>query len=154
MPTGKLESGLFQRRVEALRRGEDPRFLARLSGGWAVLGDRQPSRISGCCMLIPDPVVPSVNDLGAEERAMFMGDLVRLGDAVLAATGAERVNYLILCNQVPELHGHVIPRFISENPESRRQGPFEAYDFSEAMPVEPGGAHADLARALREALAG
>tara|TARA_B100000900_G_C19982664_1_gene474446 strand:+ start:73 stop:390 length:318 start_codon:yes stop_codon:yes gene_type:complete len=105
-------------------------------------------------MLIPDPVVPSVNDLGADERAMFMGELIRLGDAVLDATGAERVNYLILCNQVPELHGHVIPRFPSEDPESRRRGPFEAYDFGGAMHVDPEGAHADLARALRESLAG
>ena len=150
--TGKGESGLFERRVEALRRGEDPRFLARMPGGWAVLGDRQPSRINGCCMLIPDPVVSSINDLEAKERAMFMGDLVRLGDAVLAVTGAERVNYLILCNQVPELHGHVIPRFGSEDHEARMRGPFEAYDFNRAMPVQADGAHADLARRLRRAL--
>ena len=154
MTAGQFESGLFTRRVEALRRGDDPGFLARLPGGWAVLGDRQPSRIRGCCMLVPDPVVASVNDLGAEARARFMVDLVRLGDAVLEVTGAERVNYLILCNQVPELHGHVIPRFPSEDPGSRRLGPFEAYDFDAATPVEPGGAHADLVRALREVLAG
>ena len=105
-------------------------------------------------MLVPDPVVPSVNDLEADARVGFMVDLIRLGDAVLEVTGAERVNYLILCNQVPELHAHVIPRFPSEDPGSRRQGPFEAYDFDDATPVEPGGAHADLVRALREVLAG
>ena len=115
MSTSNSESDLLQRRVQDLRRGEDPRFLARLPGGWAVLGDRQPSAITGCCMLIPDPVVSSVNDLEADPRSAFMNDLVRLGDAVLAVTGAERANYLILCNQVPELHGHVLPRYAEED---------------------------------------
>ena len=154
MSTSNSESDLFQRRVQDLRRGEDPRFLARLPGGWAVLGDRQPSAITGCCMLIPDPVVSSVNDLEADPRSAFMNDLVRLGDAVLAVTGAERANYLILCNQVPELHGHVIPRFAEEDPEARRQGPFEAYDFARETSVDPLGAHAGLMGTLRNALAG
>ena len=154
MSTSNSESDLFQRRVQDLRRGEDPRFLARLPGGWAVLGDRQPSAIAGCCMLIPDPVVSSVNDLEADPRSAFMNDLVRLGDAVLAVTGAERANYLILCNQVPELHGHVIPRFAEEDPVARRQGPFEAYDFARETSVDPLGAHAGLLEKLRDALAG
>ena len=103
-------------------------------------------------MLIPDPVVSSVNELDPKARSAFMNDLVNLGDAVLEATGAERVNYLILCNQVPELHGHVIPRFASEDPTRRREGPFEAYDFGEATPCEPLGAHAELIKTLRATL--
>ena len=47
-------------------------------------------------MLLPDPGASSVNDLNEGARAAFMTDFVRLGDAVLAATGAERINYLIL----------------------------------------------------------
>lgn len=147
------EPGLFHRRVESLRRGQDQRLLARMSSGWAVLSDRQPSAIAGCCMLIPDPVVASVNELQPADRAAFMVDLVRLGDAVLEATNAERVNYLILCNQVPELHGHVIPRFASEEPALRRLGPFEAYDFGTAMPADPGGDHLALSKGIRAALA-
>ena len=150
--TSMPEPGLFQRRVDALRRNQDPRLLARLPGGWAVLSDRQPTPIIGCCMLIPDPVVSSVNDLEPDARSAFMNDLVRLGDAVLKVTAAERVNYLILCNQVPELHGHVIPRFGDEVSEARRQGPFEAYDFAHASPVDPLGVHAGLIEELRIAL--
>ena len=153
LSTSQPGNGLFTRRVEHLRQGEDPRLLARMPGGWAVLGDRQPNDITGCCMLIPDPVVSSVNELDPGARAAFMNDLVNLGDAVLTATGAERVNYLILGNQVPELHGHVIPRFASEDPARRRQGPFEAYDFGAATPSEPLGVHADLVRLLRSTLA-
>ena len=146
--------GPIAQRLARIRRGADPQLIARLESGWALLGDRQPDSITGCCMLLPDPGSPSVNDLDAAMRAAFMTDLVRLGDAVLAATGAERINYLVLCNQVPELHGHVIPRFATEDPERRRLGPFEAYDFATARPTDGSGPDALLLERLRRALAG
>lgn len=145
--------GPISNRAERLRRGEDPQLIARLASGWAILANQQPGPITGCCMLIPDPVVSSVNDLDAPARAAFMTDLVLLGDAVLAATGAERINYLILCNQVPELHGHVVPRFATEDPEKRRLGPFEAYDFPNARRADAAGEDAALLGRLRSALA-
>ena len=146
--------GPIARRVQRLRDGADPQLIARLDSGWAILANQQPAAISGCCMLLPDPVVSSVNDLDESARRAFMSDLVRLGDGVLQATGAERINYLILCNQVPELHGHVVPRFASEEPTLRRLGPFEAYDFPGAPVADPDGRDADLLRRLREAIAG
>lgn len=145
--------GPISNRADRLRRGEDPQLIARMPSGWAILANQQPGPITGCCMLIPDPVVSSVNDLDAPARAAFMTDLVLLGDAVLAATGAERINYLILCNQVPELHGHVVPRFATEDPEKRRLGPFEAYDFPNARRADAAGEDAALLGRLRSALA-
>lgn len=148
MPTAPL--GPIANRVERLRRDDDPQFIARTPSGWAILGNQQPGPVTGCCMLLPDPVVSSVNDLDPEARAAFMADFVLLGDAVLAATGAERINYLILCNQVPELHGHAVPRFASEEPALRRLGPFEAYDFPNARRADPDAQDADLLARLRK----
>jgi len=128
-------------------------MLARMPSGWAILSNQQPGAITGCCMLLPDPVVGSVNDLDADRRAAFMADFVTLGDAVLEATGAERINYLILCNQVPELHGHCVPRFGGEDPEKRKQGPFEAYDFANARRADANGEDAALHARLKAALA-
>jgi hypothetical protein len=54
-------------------------------GGCAIL--------PGYCLLLPDPVVPSLNDLDAEARAAYLLDMGRLGDAVLQATDALRMNY-------------------------------------------------------------
>lgn len=144
--------GPISNRAERLRRGEDPQFIARMPSGWAILANQQPGPITGCCMLIPDPVVAHVNDLDQAARAAFMTDLVTLGDAVLAATGAERINYLILCNQVPELHGHVVPRFATEDPAKRRLGPFEAYDFPNARKADAAGEDATLLARLRQSL--
>jgi len=145
-------TGAISNRLERIRRGEDPQVLARLSSGVAILGKYQPEPVRGACMLIPDPVVSSLNDLNEEARCAFLSDFARLGDAILAATGAERINYLIMCNRVPELHGHAIPRFASEDREKRLLGPFEAYDFGGARVADAQGEDADLAAALRDAL--
>lgn len=144
--------GAISARVERLRAGQDPALLARLPAGWAILAKHQPAPIRGACMLLPDPVVPSPNDLAPAARERFFADLVLLGDAILAATGAERVNYLVLCNQVPELHGHCIPRFPSEDPRLRLQGPFEAYDFASAPLADPLGTDRAIHERLRTAL--
>jgi len=140
-------------RVARIERGEDPQLIGRLPSGYAILANQQPEPLTGCCMLLPSPTAPSVNELEPEARARFMTDLVLLGDAVLDATGAERINYLILCNQVTELHGHVVPRFTSEDPELRKRGPFEAYDFPGARRADAEGRDSELLGRLRDALA-
>jgi len=140
-------------RLARIKAGEDPQLLARMTSGWAIVANQQPEAIAGCCMLIPDPVVPALNDLDHAARAAFLTDLALLGDAVTLATGAERINYLILCNQVPQLHGHVVPRFATEEPDRRRLGPFEAYDFASSPKADVQGPHADLYARIRDALA-
>ena len=60
---------VIHRRVDALRAGHDPTFVARLASGWAVLGERQV--LPGYCLLLPDPVVPTLNALtGAGARGL------------------------------------------------------------------------------------
>lgn len=149
MPTA---NGAITNRVARIRAGGDPELLLELPSGYAILGKYQPEPIRGCCMLLPREVVASPNELRHAERAAFFTDLVLLGDAILAVTGAERINYLVLCNQVPELHGHCVPRFASEEPELRAKGPFEAYDFASARVADARGADRELCGALRAAL--
>ena len=120
---------LIHRIVEACRAGTEPRVVARLESGWAVMGERQVLR--GYCLLLPDPVVPHLNALDAMNRDRFMSDLGRLGDAVLQATGAIRINYAIFGNLEPALHAHVHPRFADEPAELRTHNPW-AYDWSRA----------------------
>jgi diadenosine tetraphosphate (Ap4A) HIT family hydrolase len=119
--------------VEAARAGELPRVVARMASGWAVLGDPQITR--GYCLLLPDPVVTDLNALTGEARRQFLDDMVRLGDAVLATTGAERINYEILGNVEPALHAHVIPRHASEDPELRKK-PVWLHDWKTAPPID------------------
>lgn len=117
--------------VIAAREGREPRVIARLFSGWAVFGERQ--FVRGYALLLPDPVVPNLNALGARERIAFLSDMSRLGDALLKVTGAARINYAIFGNQDPALHAHVIPRYLDE-PEALRGAQPWAYDW-DAAPV-------------------
>jgi len=130
--------------VDAARAGTLPRVIARMRSGWAVLGDPQITR--GYCLLLPDPVVPDLNALTGAARAQFLRDMAALGDAVLAVTGAERINYEILGNVEPALHAHVIPRHADEDPALRRTAVW-LHDWSTAAPLD------DSALALGRAIA-
>jgi diadenosine tetraphosphate (Ap4A) HIT family hydrolase len=120
---------LIHRRVEAARGGTNPTVIARLRSGWAVMGDHQV--VAGYSLLLPDPVVPDLNALSGSARAIFLEDMVRLGDALLHVTRASRINYEILGNAEPALHAHLFPRYDSEPPEFR-QRPVWFYDWSKA----------------------
>ena len=107
-------------RIQALREGRDPRFVARVASGWVVLAANGFRR--GYCLLLADPLVPSLNDATPEVQASFLRDMARVGDAVRAATGAVRCNYGIYGNLDPFLHAHIVPRFADE-PEDERTLP-------------------------------
>lgn len=135
-------------RVDALRAGNDPAFVARLASGWAVLGERQV--LPGYCLLLPDPVAPTLNALAGEARAAFLADMATLGDAVLAVTRAARINYAIFGNQDPALHAHVVPRYHDEPAPFATSHPW-AYDWSLA-PAFDAEAHRELRDRLHAAL--
>ena len=142
-----MSTTAIHRQVDAARAGTLARVIARMPSGWAVLGD--PQITTGYCLLLPDPVVPDLNALTGEARTQFLADMARLGDAVLAVTGAERINYEILGNVEPALHAHVIPRHASEAPDRRHQ-PVWLHDWSAAEPF--GGAHEPLRARIGAAL--
>ncbi len=87
--------------------------------------------LRGYAMLLPDPVVGTLNDLTGEARRQFLDDMARLGDAVLAATGALRINYAMFGNVEPALHAHVVPRYTTEEPALATAHPW-AYDWNAA----------------------
>jgi diadenosine tetraphosphate (Ap4A) HIT family hydrolase len=138
----------IHRLVESCRAGEQPATIARMPSGWAVLGQKQVLR--GYSLLLPDPVVPHLNALSAGARDRFMSDLGRLGDAVLAATGALRINYAIFGNLEPALHAHVHPRYADEPAAMRTDNPW-AYDWSQS-PTFDLTLHGELLEALRREL--
>ena len=123
----------IHRQVEAARQGALALVIARMQSGWAVLGD--PQITSGYCLLLPDPVVADLNALTGDQRRQFLHDMARLGDGVLAVTGAERINYEILGNVEPALHAHVIPRHASEDADLRKK-PVWLHDWKTASPVD------------------
>ena len=140
---------LISERVRLAREGRNPYVICRMQSGWAVIGDVQ--FLPGYRLLLPDPVVPSLNDLSSSERALYLRDMVRLGDAMLEVTGAARINYEILGNSEPELHAHLFPRYADE-PEERRTKPVWFYDWQNAVRYSE-AEHGELRARLRAVLA-
>ena len=80
--------------------------------------------LRGYCILLPDPVVPSLNDLSQQQRDGSLCDMSLVGDALLEVTGAYRINYCIMGNSDQVLHSHIVPRYLSEPDELRLNVPW------------------------------
>jgi diadenosine tetraphosphate (Ap4A) HIT family hydrolase len=135
--------------VERCRASEYPALVARMRSGWAVMGERQV--FAGYCLLLPDPVVPHLNALTGVDRAQFLSDMARLGDAILAATSGLRINYAMFGNVEPALHAHVFPRYVEEPTETRMAQPW-ALDWNVAS-LYTDAAHGELRRRIAAKLA-
>lgn len=102
-------------RIGSALRGENPTVMARLPGGFAVIGDVQ--WLPGYCVLLTDnPSVHRLSDLSRSDRLAFLESMARLGAAVEQACSEldpafRRVNLEILGNTDPYLHAHVWPRY-------------------------------------------
>ena len=100
---------LIHQRVNQAQSGDNPKVITKMKSGWVVLGDVQ--FVEGYSLLLPDPVVPSLNDLVGEQRTQFLEDMALLGDALLTVTKADRINYEMLGNTEQALHAHLFPGF-------------------------------------------
>ena len=143
-------ANLIADRVEAARRGENPYVIVKMTSGWLVIGDVQP--LPGYVLLLADPVVESLNDLDEAGRVAYSLDTIAIGDALLAVSGACRINYETLGNSEPALHTHIIPRYADEPDEKRRMPAFMVYDWATARPFDPMG-DGGFVTAMRQALA-
>lgn len=135
----------IHRRVDDARAGRDPAVLGRCASGWAVFGQQQ--IVPGYLLLLPDPVVPDLNALIGEQRAQFLLDMSRLGDALMHTLSPIRINYAIFGNVEPALHAHVIPRYRTEPEDMQARHPW-AYDWG-AAPAFDAVAAAPLMKTLR-----
>ena len=149
MKDNKIEpETIIHRYVADAREGREPRVVTRLYSGWVLFGQQQ--FVKGYVVLLPDPVVPSLNALGAKERTQFLLDMTRLGDALLKVGNAVRINYAIYGNVEPALHAHVIPRYLDEPEDMRTAQPW-AYDWN-AAPAFDRKKMEELAESLRREL--
>src|SRR5262245_61746023 len=149
MRTDKIEpETAIHQMVSAARDGREPRVVARLYSGWVLFGEQQ--FVRGYALLLPDPVVPTLNALGTQERSQFLLDMTKIGDALLKVTGALRINYAIFGNVEPALHAHVVPRYADE-PEDKRAAHPWAYDW-DAAPLFDRQTFHELGEGLRREL--
>lgn len=120
-------------RIGSCVRGENPTLIARMKSGFAVMGDSQ--YLPGYCVLLAYPQAGSLNELSQEDRVQFLLDMTLIGDAVLQACNAERINYSIMMNTDRYLHAHIQARYGWE-PEEYRGVPVWFYPKEKLMSPE------------------
>ena len=151
--------------IAAALRGENPKVMARMRSGFAVIGDTQ--HLPGYSLLLTDdPDLDHPTDLPWPRRRDFFFDLTLIGEAVLAVTrerGAHRINYEVLGNSWPHLHGHVHVRYgwepsdkiggpVWRYPKEVRDAPEHAYDDGRHGELRA-AITAELTRVMHEAYA-
>jgi diadenosine tetraphosphate (Ap4A) HIT family hydrolase len=97
-------------------------LVCRVPSGRVYLCDMQYLR--GYSILQADPQAASINALDPQARAVYLLNMVLVGDALLEVTGAYRINYATLGNSLAVLHTHIVPRYLSEPEELRVGGPW------------------------------
>jgi diadenosine tetraphosphate (Ap4A) HIT family hydrolase len=111
--------------------------MARMRSGFAVIGDTQ--HLPGYSVLLTDDAsVNHLSDLAWERRKHFLFDLSLIGEAVeraCHADGLRRINYEVLGNAIPILHGHVHARYEWEPPD-KITGPVWRYPKDERNAAE------------------
>jgi diadenosine tetraphosphate (Ap4A) HIT family hydrolase len=136
-------------RIGSALRGENPTVLARLSAGFAVIGDTQ--FLPGyCVLLVDDPAVDRLTDLSRTRRRDFLADMDVLGEAIERVCARRdacfrRMNYSILGNLDEYLHAHLQPRY-SWEPAELVKGPAWRYpaDVRNAPATMLGPQHDEL----------
>jgi len=91
--------------------------VARLAS--ATLGVFSDARFPGRCVLVLDRHAEHFEDLPPELATSLALDAHRAARLIRRVTTCPRVNYALLCNQVPHLHLHLFPRGGPGDPDPR-----------------------------------
>ena len=142
-------STMIHDRVKLAQAGDNPYVIAKMRSGWAVIGDVQP--LQGYCLLLPDPVVPSINDLTTAQRLQYSEDMYFIGDLLLRHTDSHRINYEVLGNTEAAHHAHIIPRYQSEADGVRGRPAMCGYRWKESRKFDP-KVDGELVAALRRGI--
>jgi diadenosine tetraphosphate (Ap4A) HIT family hydrolase len=109
------------------RAGRAPDHIADLSESTLLLFEHQ--GCPGWCVLILNDHHEHLEHLPPARQTRLLADVAAAGAAIRLALGVPRINYACLCNQVPHLHWHLIPRRPADPPgavwswpESRQRG--------------------------------
>lgn len=121
--------------------------LAELEMCRAMLGE-EGAPMPGYVWLAVRRHVVELHELTEAEGAALMRDLQRVSRALLAATGAVKLNVEIHGNTVPHLHVHLFPRWVGDRFEGR---PIDPKSVRE--PVYAPGEFAGFRKRLAEELA-
>jgi len=93
----------------------DPSLVAELPETFVMLAEDQ--RYEGWCLLALKDHEEHLEALPVERQAAIFRDVARVGKAIQAAFGPDRLNLECLGNLLAHVHWHVIPRYRAWDPD-------------------------------------
>lgn len=99
-------------RIEQIRRGDNPHFIAELAESYVVLADEQAYR--GWCILLLKDHHEHLACLSLERQMRLWGDVANVAAAMTREFLPARINYECLGNELHHIHWHVIPRYADD----------------------------------------
>lgn len=132
-----------------VRRGADhPLYIATLRESVVFLHEHQV--LPGWCVLMLKEHREHLHELPDDTQARLWQDVADAARAIAQATGARRMNYECLGNQLAHIHWHVIPRFEPPTDPDPRNVVWVRPSADLACGVDPDRAN-DLIWAIRKA---
>lgn len=95
-------------RIKSIKDGVNPYFVKELKTGYVVIGDHQHFR--GYTLFLYKRHETELFHLDAEERGLFMQEMISVAEAASRAFDAQKMNYELLGNGDAHLHWHLFPR--------------------------------------------
>ena len=95
--------------------------VAEFETTWVTMQEAAP--VAGYVCLVSRIHAVELHDLSQEAAAAFMHDAQKVSKALMAASGAVKLNYEIHGNSLPHLHMHFFPRYRG--------------DYFEGKPIDP-----------------
>lgn len=134
-------------RIETIKAGRNPDFVAELSESYVTLADEQAYR--GYCILLLKDHADHMADLSLDRQARIWDDVARVAAAVRKELAPKRLNYACLGNYLTHVHWHVIPRY-EDDPEPLH--PIWVRPVGERVKTLPAAEKKDLMARLKRAL--
>ena len=99
-------------RIQQIKRGENPHFIAELSESYAVLSDEQP--YEGWTILLLKDHHEHLAGLPLQRQGRLWDDVAKVAAAITRELKPVRINYETLGNLLHHIHWHVIPRYADD----------------------------------------
>lgn len=104
-------------RIQKIKEGSNPYFVAELTTGYVVLGDHQ--FYKGYTLFLYKNHREELHEIPNKEKAIFLNEMAIVAEAVYKTFKPEKLNYEMLGNSDRHLHWHLFPRYAND-PQPRR----------------------------------
>ena len=103
---------LICNKIDMIKRGVNPYFVAELKTGFVVMGDHQ--YFEGYTLFLCKQHKTELHELPDDLKQTFLLEMSRVAEAVYRAFSPDKLNYELLGNRDAHLHWHIFPRRLTE----------------------------------------